>query len=319
VARYKRVEPADRIPSHLDGLELLLFKQRDVISRRQALRFLSEAAVRHRLESGRWRVTERGVYVTHSGPVTSEQRLMIASLAAGAGRPAVLGGLSALAKMGLRGWSRDIVFVLLPWRLRDQNPPPWVEVHRTRWLGREEVRRVGSPPHTREVRSLIDAAQWAGSDREAAAIVAAGFQQRLVWGDEIAQALAAMPAVRRRQLILRIAADAAGGSHSLPEVQFVRGCRRAKLPMPTRQEVRRDAAGRRRYLDAYFDEYHVHVEIDGGHHTEVRQWWADMRRQNEVWVAGDRLLRFPAFVIATKPDEWVSQLRAALIAGGWSP
>jgi very-short-patch-repair endonuclease len=61
------------------------------------------------------------------------------------------------------------------------------------------------------------------------------------------------------------------------------------------------------------------VEIDGGQHTDVRQWWADMRRQNQLWVAGDRVLRFPSFVIRTKPDEWLPQLRAALIAGGWSP
>lgn len=160
------------------------------------------------------------------------------------------------------------------------------------------------PPHTLEVWSLVDAAQWAGTDDEAARIIAAGYQQRLVRGDEIAQALHRRPTVRRRQLILQTAADAAGGSHSLPELAFLQGCRRARLPLPTRQVVRTDAAGRKRFLDAYFEAYQVHVEIDGGQHTDVRQWWADMRRQNDLWVAGDRVLRFPAFIIRTKPDEW---------------
>lgn len=318
MARYARVLPTQRVPLDPNGLELLLFHQHQVVSRRQALRYLGEAAIRHRLESGRWRVAERAVYVTHSGPITPEQRLVIGSLAVGAGRPAVLAGLSALVRMGLRGFGTETVHLLLPWRLRDLNPPPWVAVHRTRRLARDELRTVATPPHTWEVRSLVDAAQWAGTDDEAIRIIAAGYQQRLVAGDEIAQALIRRPAVRRRRVILEAAADAAGGSHSLAEMAFLRGCRRARLPLPTRQVVRRDASGRTRYLDAYFEKYRVHVEIDGGQHTDAQQWWADMRRQNELWVAGDRVLRFPAFVIRSKPDEWVPQVRAALYAGGWS-
>jgi very-short-patch-repair endonuclease len=307
------------VPVDPNGLELLLFQQCQVISRRQARCHLSEAAIRHRLESGRWRLAARGVYATHSGPITPEQRLVIGSLAVGAGRPAVLAGLSALARIGLRGWNRDTVDILLPWQRRDLNPPPWVVVHRTRRLARDELRSVAIPPHTLEVRSLVDAAQWARTDAEAAAIIAAGFQQRLVVGDEIARALDRRPAVRRRRLILDTAADAAGGSHSLPEIAFLRGCRQARLPAPTRQVTRRDATARKRYLDAYFEAYRVQVEIDGGQHTDVRQWWADMRRQNELWVSGDRVLRFPAFIIRSKPDEWVPQVRSALMAGGWSP
>lgn len=61
--RYARVVPTHRVPLDPDGLQLLLFRQRQVISRRQALAYLSEA-IRHRLETGRWRVAERGIYVT---------------------------------------------------------------------------------------------------------------------------------------------------------------------------------------------------------------------------------------------------------------
>jgi very-short-patch-repair endonuclease len=307
------------VPLEHDSVELLLFQQHEVISRRQALRYLSEAAIRHRLETGRWRSAERGVYVTHSGPVTEEQRLVIGSLAAGAGRPAPLAGLSALARMGFRGFGQEAVHVLLPWRRRDLNPPPWVIVHRTRHLAPDELHSLAVPPHTREVRSLIDAAQWAATDERAAMIVAAGYQQRLVASDQLARALASRTSVRRRRLILQTAEDAAGGSHSLPEIDFLRELRRARIPPPSRQVVRRDAAGGKRYLDAYFEEYGVHVEIDGSHHLDVRQWWADLRRQNDLWIAGDRLLRFPGFIIRTRPDEWVPQLRAALIAGGWAP
>jgi very-short-patch-repair endonuclease len=82
---------------------------------------------------------------------------------------------------------------------------------------------------------------------------------------------------------------------------------------------RTDAAGRRRYLDAYFEEWGVHVEIDGEQHDEAQARWADMRRQNDLWVAGDRVLRFPAWLVRRRPAEVFAQVRAALIAAGWRP
>jgi hypothetical protein len=113
--------------------------------------------------------------------------------------------------------------------------------------------------------------------------------------------------------------DAGGGAHSLPEVEFVRLCRRAGLPTPKCQASRVDAAGRRRYLDAYFEEYGVHVEIDGEQHVEATARWADMRRQNDLWIAGDRVLRFPAWLVRRDPRTVAAQVRAALLAAGWRP
>jgi len=80
-----------------------------------------------------------------------------------------------------------------------------------------------------------------------------------------------------------------------------------------------DARGRRRYLDVWYAEYLVQVEIDGGQHTEVRTTWEDMRRQNDLWVAGVRVLRFPAWLLRVRPDEVIGQVRAALTAAGWRP
>ncbi|WP_416901529.1 endonuclease domain-containing protein [Micromonospora echinospora] len=126
-----------------------------------------------------------------------------------------------------------------------------------------------------------------------------------------------MPRARRRRLILRTADDAAGGAHSLAELDFLSLVRRGGLPEPTRQKVRYDAAGRRRYLDVYFDRWRLHVEIDGGQHLDPRTAWTDMRRQNDLWIEGDRILRFPAWVVRNAPDEVLAQLRAALTAAGW--
>ncbi|GAB1688927.1 hypothetical protein [Krasilnikovia sp. M28-CT-15] len=132
----------------------------------------------------------------------------------------------------------------------------------------------------------MDAAQWARTVAEAQAIVAAGFQQRLVREANVRAVLERLPRARRRWIIARAVDDSTGGAHSLAEIDFVALCRRHRLPEPSLQVVRSDAAERRRYLDALFEEWQVHVEVDGGHHLEVRQAWADMSRQNALWIAG---------------------------------
>ncbi|GAB4053068.1 DUF559 domain-containing protein [Catellatospora paridis] len=79
-----------------------------------------------------------------------------------------------------------------------------------------------------------------------------------------------------------------------------------------------DSEGRQRYLDALFEQHGVHAEIDGAQHLDVRGYWADMRRQNALWVRGERVLRFPAWAVRNRPDEVLETVRAALRAAGWT-
>ena len=315
---YARTTWGTRLPGDdATGLDLLLFQQDNVISRRQALRHLSRKTLEHRLASGRWCVAHRAVYLAGTGPVSAEQRPWIAVLAAGDGRRALLGGVSALTALGLRGQASFLIHVLIPARRQDRDPPPGVLIHRTRTLPRQDIHRLGLPPCTMPARSLVDAARWAGSDRDARALIATTLQQRLTTRDEVEAVLDRMPRVPRRQLIRESLTDAAAGSHSIAELDFVDLCRRYGLPTPTRQSTRVDGSGRRRYRDAYFEPWRVHVEVDGAQHMDVEAWWGDMRRQNDLWTAGDRILRFPAWVVRHRPDEVAGQLRAALAAAGW--
>jgi very-short-patch-repair endonuclease len=308
---------AGRWLDRADPLAMLLWRQSDVLTRAQALRHLSPAKVEHKLATGRWRRAHHGVYVTHDGPVTRPQLLWIAYLALGSST--YLAGLTAAESCGLRGYGGGPVHVLIPARRRDPNPPSGVVVHRTTRLTRAEVNPLGTPPHTTAARALVDAAQWAHRDEQARAVVAAGFQQRLVAGNEIHEVLARLTRARRRGLILEAATDALGGAHSLPEAQFVGHLRRAGLPLPRLQTRRRDARGGARYLDGYYAEWRIHLEIDGSQHLEARTYWQDMRRQNDLWIAGDRVLRFPSWAVRHHPAEVVAQVRAALLAAGWRP
>jgi very-short-patch-repair endonuclease len=143
-------------------------------------------------------------------------------------------------------------------------------------------------------------------------IVAAACQQRLVRPEEILSVLAVLPRVRRRRLLRSTLGDIAGGAAALSELDLLALCRRFRLPMPETQKCRRDADGRLRYLDAYWREWQVLVEVDGGHHMSAAEWSADMIRQNEIWIARDRILGFPAWLLRTDPEEVAKQLRAAL-------
>ncbi|SCL55859.1 DUF559 domain-containing protein [Micromonospora peucetia] len=311
LAELNRALPGD----HADELTWLLFRQDEVISLSQGLRHLSRKAIRHRVASGRWRQVHRAVFVTHNGPVGPAQLRWTAVLAAGP--DAMLGGLTAAQAGGLGGFPARVIHLLLPAGQRRDLLPQGVLAHRTTHLPERDVLAVGQPCRTTAARSIVDAAQWARTDEEARAIVAAAFQQRLVCGADVQEVLDRMPRLRRRRLILDVARDAAGGAHSLAELDFLELVRRAGLPEPTRQRVRRDSAGRRRYLDAYFEEWKVHVEIDGGQHLDPRTAWADMRRQNALWVEGDRVLRFPAWALRAHAAEVLAQLHAALRAAGW--
>ncbi|WP_430783979.1 DUF559 domain-containing protein [Actinoplanes sp. G11-F43] len=291
--------------------------QAGILTRRQALCHLTARTVERKLSSGRWRSAHQGVYVTHTGPIEHPARRWIAVLAT----RGLLGGLSALETLGFRG-PRDHrgprespgnrIDILLPAHRKPDNPPPGVVVHRTTTLPDSDLHLMGRPPGTMPARSLVDAAQWASSDRRAWAVIAAGFQQRLVSADDIQPVLARMRRARRHALITEAVTWSAGGVHSTAEADFLHLCRRARLPTPVLQRERRGGRGRTNYLDAYFEDHALHVEIDGGHHTDVEQWWADMSRQNELWIPGDRVLRFPAWALHHRPDEVIAQLRAAL-------
>lgn len=247
--------------------------------------------------------------VAHNGPVTAAQLDYAALLHAGRG--AALAGLTGLAMDGLRGFPSPLRHVLVS-PGRHPVEQRGIAVHRNRVEDRD-VHPTRWPVRTKVPRSLVDAAAWAGSDDDAVAVLAAGVQQGLATASHVEEVARALPTLRRRRLILATLRDISGGAHSLPEVEFAQLVRRFRLPVPTRQVVRCQH-GRRRYLDVYWDDHGVAVEIDGAAHTDVRQWWRDMERQNELVVSGDLVLRFPAYLIRTAPELAAEQIRRAFLA-----
>lgn len=89
----------------------------------------------------------------------------------------------------------------------------------------------------------------------------------------------------RRALVLQTICDVEGGSRSLPEIEFLRGLRRAGLPTPTRQRVVRRRDGRY-HLDAEFDPYRVTVEVNGAQHLELLAKEHDDLRRTRLSFGG---------------------------------
>jgi hypothetical protein len=300
------------------SLTQLLARQDNVITRHQALKFLSDKTVRHRVEAGRWRRLHLGVFIANTGVITANQRNWLAVLSAGADRhPDVcLAGLTALRQWGLHSIDSNAVHVLIA-QPRQARVPAGTQVHRSRV--RPEVISPNSirPPMTFPGRSLLDAAQWARSDRQARLFVAASFQRELVTLADVRRAAEEQPNAQRRRLVLATAEDCAGGSHSLPELDLLALCRRFRLPTPTRQATRRDRSGRLRFLDAAFDEWRVAVEVDGAHHLEVARMWDDAVKSNALELDGYVVLRYPAFALRSEAARIAAEIREALRRAGW--
>jgi hypothetical protein len=302
-------------------LDDVLDRQDGVLDVGSALSYMSPGVLRWRLRSGRWQQPCRGVLVTHSGPLTDRQTLWVATLWAGPG--AALAGLTSARLGGLRGFDdwTDAIHLLVPasHTMRETRPPLRLAVHYSRNLTPADIHPVRQPPQTKMARSLVDAAAWMGTDRGAQAMLAAGVQQRLVRAADLAVEVKRNEKVRRRRLMLETLEDIAGGAQALSELDFTRlVVRRFGLPEPDRQVPRRDANGKRRWLDAVWEQARLIVEIDGAGHIDVLRYWDDMDRGNDFTLKHYRILRYAAFVIRYRPAYIASQIRQALRDAGYS-
>jgi very-short-patch-repair endonuclease len=289
--------------------------QSQTASRVQLLRLMSEEKLRAKVASGRWQVPHAGVVVMHSGPISAEQQLWVDLLCCGQG--AVLAGLTAATADGLTGIEAERPQILVPHR-RQVTDRCDLDVHSSTRLGSADVHPLKRPKRTKTPRSFVDAASWASHDAEARAILAAGVQQRLVRAADMLRIADAVPNLRRRKVIRLTLRDIGGGAHSLPELDFTQLCRDFDLPLPSRQVTRQDSNGRRRWLDVFWDEFGLVVEIDGLFHMEASQWWSDMWRGNEHALRLEGVLRYPSFAIRDEPERVAGQVADALRARGWS-
>jgi very-short-patch-repair endonuclease len=260
---------------------------------------------------GRWTALGRHSVVTHRGPLT--ERSMWRHALHEVGSHGALDGVSALRAAGMAGFE-DVTVVSVRHGWQPVRVPGLV-VHELRdWRDDDVVgaglRRVRPSP------AAIRAASWARSRRQAALILVVTAQQRITRATDMCGELARFKRLRRRRLIQEVLLDVIDGVQALGELDFARECRRRGLPQPSRQVLRRGPRGRA-YLDVYWDEYGLVVEIEGAHHDAPLNAVDDALRQNALTSEGERVLRIPVIGLRTDPDRFMAQVEACLIARGW--
>ncbi|UUZ60263.1 DUF559 domain-containing protein [Nocardioides sp. B-3] len=102
---------------------------------------------------------------------------------------------------------------------------------------------------------------------------------------------------------------------SVSEHEFAAACRERGIPEPTRQAVRRTGDGRY-FLDVFWEEWGVVVEIDGIQHGWVQNAVSDALRQNDVTLTDALVLRLPLLGLRVAADDFFDQITQALQARG---
>lgn len=228
------------------------------------------------------------------------------------GPRAVLDGASSLIAGGLSGWEQPVVDVSVP-RNATVRTIDGVRRHLLRDVG--PVIAVGLR-RTRPEVAVLRAAEWARTDREAASLIAMAVQQRIVSPRHLADRWASVRRSRRRALLAAVVTDVCDGAQSINELDVVSACRARGLPSPSRQAVRQVGSARY-YLDPFWDEERVHVEVHGAHHYAELTMVSDSRRQNALSIADPSVitLQIPVLGWRLTPEVYLDQITAALAAG----
>ena len=284
-----------------------------MLSRRQLYGMgITRWELRGQLKAWRWqRVGEQSVCL-HNGPIDQTAHWWAAVFQGGP--RACLDGVTALQASGLQRYQESRIRVSVP---------RGAKVRRSRHYDIRQTRRwdeadlaAGGIPRTRPEVAAVRGALWAKTDKQATHLLTVTVQQGISPPDAIGRELLRVRRHKRRLLLTDVVNDLLDGARSLGEIDFGRELRRRGLPEPQRQVLRR-GKDRRYYLDLYWPDYKLVVEIDGIHHSWVENVVGDALRQNALVLDDDKVLRVPLLGFRLCPDEFLDQIEEALAAGGW--
>ena len=268
----------------MSALDDVLTRQDGVISRKQVLGLghddnLIERKVRRR----EWAPVHRGVYVTHTGPVTWRQQAWAAVLVHW---PAVLCGRSAVVaatagpSLARATADPDPVEVAVDAR-RHVRRIEGVRVTRVLGLA-DHVQPGREPPRMRLEQALLRQAADAPSEPAALAGLADACQRGWTTAGRLSDALRSLPRLRRRAFLLAVLEDVAKGSYSVLEHRYLVHVERPH-GLPTAARQRRARPGRAvAYRDVEYVACGCVVELDGRlGHERAGDRWRDAERDAE--------------------------------------
>jgi predicted transcriptional regulator of viral defense system len=284
---------------------------------------LTKAAVRHRVQTGRWRRVHLGVYAVNGVPETWAGVAMAATLAAQPRRAGAEAPVAVAREAAL--WLRGVDRLGLPDHIdlivRAARAPRvrGARVHTSRTLTAAHVTTVDNVPVTTGPRTLVD-------------LAGAGYGQATSLGllDDLVCADLAKPAevhdlatqMRKGRAGVGLLADltgqdAAARFRSWLERTAAEVFTAGHLPPPAWNVALNDGDGRVGIVDAVWAEASVVVELDGlRFHSTPAQRQRDRARDRRLQLAGWTVLRFTWEDVTRRPDLVVAQIRRALGGGG---
>lgn len=313
---------ADRVDERAEGDELrrrriakavaLAAEQGGVISRPQLLGLrVSRGQIRANISAGRWRKVRTQAVAIHTGDLTALGEQWAGVLEAGP--RAALDGASSLIASGLRNFDEESLRISVPKSSRRRRAKG-VNIHQTRRYRASDLMASGVPRTKPEV-AAVHGALWARSEKQAVLVMTMAVQQGLTTVDRLGVAALRIKRDKRRVLIQTTILDLLEGVRSISEHEFARECRERGIPKPSRQVLRRTHDGRY-FLDVYWEEWGVVVEIDGIQHGWVQNAVSDALRQNDVTLTDALVLRLPLLGLRVAADDFFDQIISALTSRG---
>ena len=265
-----------------------------------------------RIDGGRWRTVDRGVYLITGAPLDWKTRLLAATLCAGDG---VAGSHLAAGRLhGLSGFDHAMPELSIPRGRRYRRPD--VRTHESTDLGLCRIVQRDGIPVTDPSRTMLDLGRYLGLPRLTRTVEQARRRDLVTWSSLIATL--AVHARRGRHGTRRLRAVILSGAHRQEvtdtdmELLVLGLLRDAALPEP---ELHHQVRVGRRFVaevDLAYPDQRIAIECDGDVHlrSEVRE--RDLPRQNDLVLAGWTVLRFSWERSRARPDAIVREVREAL-------
>ena len=267
----------------------LAFRQLGLVTRQQLLGIgLSQDSIGYRLETGQLIAVHRCVYRIAGTPITFDQLLLAALLAAGPESAASDRAAAVVWKVEDVRAGRPEIAVPHQRQLKLEG----VTVHRRRHFDLRDTRKVGPLRVTTPARTIADLAAVLPPDRLEDALDDVLRRKRATVEEVRAQV---EKACRKPRNLLDLLAnrDARNISGSTYENILRRLLVGAGCGAPVRQFVVYDGNGKFvARVDLAYPNAKLLLEYDGGHHEDPKQQAKDAIRQRKLEKLGFRVLRY---------------------------
>jgi hypothetical protein len=287
--------------------------QSGVITRRQAVGAdLPTTLIDSRLRSGRWQQLQQGVYATFTG--TPDRQALLWAAVLRAGPTAVLSHWTAAELFGLDDEPRGLIHVTVPTRRRTK-PIRGAAIHHSNEVTSSRHPLL-MPPRTRIEATVIDLTQLSRDFDQAFGWLSRSVGRGLTTEAHLLAAIDTRRRLRWRGELLTALTDLSEGAMSPLERQYVYGVERAHGLPAAKRQYKIVTDGLTRYLDNFYEDARLAVELDGRAAHPPERRWADSHRDNAHASIGIMTLRYNMLDCTQRACESAAQVAALLAARG---